>query len=489
MIHFRRQARRLPIALLGAMVLLSLSLVACGGSEGAPLAPQKADPHDDAPADPSRIAVPAAVRQNLGITFAQVERRAIESTLRVPGRFELLPSAHDEYRTAVAGRVELHVRELDQVEAGQPLYTLRSPNLHGLQERLTETEAATRKLQSELDGYDSLEAAHAEHESKLEETIELQRERVAQFEKLGAAGGGKMAEWLNAKAALAAARADLAGAHEKEAEIRISQTKNVVEAEGLRQLRSVLLGSLAADTGLEVAELTADVQTPDGQTVPRWRALTEFVVTAEHSSRVESLGVTGGAWVDERALILTTVQTEMVRFRGTGLQSDLGALSDGLRARIVPPSTTAATRTGALEGTMSGSLQIGLGADASTRTVDLFVMPTELQPWARPGVTAQLEITVSSSGAEELAIPMAAVRQDGLEAVFFRRNPSNPNEVIRVEGDFGANDGRWIAVLSGIKDGDEIVMEGSFQLMLATSGTMQKGGHFHADGTFHAEDH
>ena len=37
--------------------------------------------------------------------------------------------------------------------------------------------------------------------------------------------------------------------------------------------------------------------------------------------------------------------------------------------------------------------------------------------------------------------------------------------------------------------GDEIVLDGGFQLMLATSGTIQQGGHFHADGTYHEGEH
>jgi hypothetical protein len=47
-----------------------------------------------------------------------------------------------------------------------------------------------------------------------------------------------------------------------------------------------------------------------------------------------------------------------------------------------------------------------------------------------------------------------------------------------------------VAELKGIKrEGDEIVVAGNYQLLLATSGTAAKGGHFHSDGTFHAEDH
>jgi multidrug efflux pump subunit AcrA (membrane-fusion protein) len=81
------------------------------------------------------------------------------------------------------------------------------------------------------------------------------------------------------------------------------------------------------------------------------------------------------------------------------------------------------------------------------------------------------------------------VQQDGLTQIIFRRNPNNPNEVIRMEADLGLDDGRWVAVLSGLRDGDEVVLDGGFQLMLATSGSIQKGGHFHSDGTFHEGEH
>ena len=39
-----------------------------------------------------------------------------------------------------------------------------------------------------------------------------------------------------------------------------------------------------------------------------------------------------------------------------------------------------------------------------------------------------------------------------------------------------------------LRDGDEVVLAGAYELMLASSGTVTKGGHFHADGTFHADE-
>ena len=246
----------------------------------------------------------------------------------------------------------------------------------------------------------------------------------------------------------------------------------------------LLLRSMS--TLLDVDEKELSIVADDGgaREAP-WRSLGSLVVTARERGVVESLSVTDGTWTEERALVLSTVRPELLRFHAMGLQSDLGLLRDGLDARIVPPAPTNVERAIGLQDTMQGKLTLGLSADAESRTVDLFVTPETIAQWARPGVTAQLEITTDSTATPELAVPVAAVQQDGLDAVLFRRNPKKPNEVIRIEGDLGSNDGRWVSVLSGLRDGDEVVLDGSFQLMLATSGSIQKGGHFHADGTFH----
>jgi non-ribosomal peptide synthetase component F len=127
-------------------------------------------------------------------------------------------------------------------------------------------------------------------------------------------------------------------------------------------------------------------------------------------------------------------------------------------------------------------------ADPATRTITIFATPTEAPPpWARPGVVVSLEIAPSNAAAE-LSIPKAAILRDGLKHVFFRRDPSNPDRAIRLEADLGADDGRFVAIRSGVRDGDEVVLAGAYQLMLASSGSAQRGGHYHADGTFHADE-
>src|SRR5690606_35265965 len=98
-----------------AAVLLGAGCVAgltgCGGENDGRGGPEE---HEHA-APTNRVDINARVRQNLGITFARVERRNVARTLRVPGRFELVPSAERDYRTPVSGQVELLVRQFDQV--------------------------------------------------------------------------------------------------------------------------------------------------------------------------------------------------------------------------------------------------------------------------------------------------------------------------------------------------------------------------------------
>ena len=225
------------------------------------------------------------------------------------------------------------------------------------------------------------------------------------------------------------------------------------------------------------------MQTNGGER-PRWHTLSIVEVRAAVSGIVESIGVTNGSAVESGALVLSTVQPELIRFHAQGLQGDLGRLRDGLTARVVPPGVGSVDTMDSMEGT----LQLGLGADPDERTIDLLLTPTKLSTWARSGVSGYLEV-ILEGGTPDLAIPLSSVTRDGTRSIIFRRDPADPDKTIRMEADLGINDGRWIVIGSGVKAGDEIVVDGVFQLMLATAGNAPKGGHFHSDGTFHDGSH
>jgi multidrug resistance efflux pump len=469
------------------VLLLSLTLIACNGGH------QSDAEHDDdmdgptdgqSPQNPNLIDIPSAVRSNLGISFVEVEQRRVEKTLRVPGRFEYQPAARREYRTPVPGRVELVVDQLARVEAGALLYRIDSPGWRDLQQQLTEANSQINRLRAQIKTYGPLLEAHQIHEESLRETIEIWTERVAHLERLSEAGGGRVNELSSARATLSETRAGLAEVHEKDARLLAEREQAQADLRTAESRLSYLLDEAAAITRIDRNKLLVTAEGQDKEQ-PRWATINKIEVRSDVAGVVSQLGLTNGAWADEKSPVLTVVQPDRLRFRASGLQSDLGALRDGLSARIVPPTPTATGRSVSLSESMTGTLVLGLEGDPNDRTIDLYVVPDELKSWARPGVSAQLEIVTDASADAELSIPLAAVQRDGLTPYIFRRTPGNPDQVMRMEADLGKDDGRWVELLSGVADGDEIVLDGAFQLMLSTSGTIQKGGHFHADGTFH----
>lgn len=431
----------------------------------------------------NRVDVPDTVRRNLGITFAKAEMRPVAQTIRVPGRFELLPDARREYRTMLGGRVELLVKQFQPVETGAPLYRLDSPPWRDLQQKLAETEAQIREGTKRVEMIEPMREAHERHHTAIEQTVTLLTARAERLEKGQAAGSVSAEEIGQVQASLAQARSDLAEVLEKETELAVRRVEVASQLDAARIRIDMLLNSAATLLDIDKTRLAAPTG-PEPDSLPLWRTREHVEVFAGAPGFVEEIQVTNGGWAAETDLVMTTVQPDQMRFHAHAMQSDLGRLRDGLTARVVPPKADSIE----LQDTMEGTLAVGLSADSDQRTIDLYTTPTRLSAWARPGVTAHLEVVVAG-GSPELAIPLSAVIQDGLSKVLFRRDPKDPDKVIRIDdADLGMNDGRWVVVSSGLLEGDEVVLDGVYQLMAATSGTIQKGGHFHADGTFHEGD-
>jgi len=476
-------------------ILLSICAAACTRTD----APAPAAPVAEAAAPiTNRIDIPAAVRRNLGITFARVQKRAVAATLRAPGRFELLPSARREYHSAMSGRIELLVTQYQRVEAGAELYRIDSPQWRQQQEQLAATWQAIVGARRKLASLGERGKAIDQHAKKLETEDAVWTKWVKQLEDLAAGGGGVAKELAEARAQLAMTHTREAEVEEEQAELAQLRVELENEIAGYRSTSPLLfadatgepvpgavhdlsLAAAASMTGLTVEEL----RKPSARegSPPVWRTIGLITIRAQAAGAIESIAATNGSWVEVGRLIVSVVDPSAVQFRAVGLQSDLPVLRDGQRASIIPPRGGGAR----LGEPIAGTLRIGLEADAAQRKIDLLIQPQDIPAaanWVRAGVAGEAEITTADAG-EQLAIPVAAVIRDGLTSVIFKRDPANPDKVIRMDADLGLSDGRWVVLESGVKAGDEVVLDGIYELMLASSGNRAKGGHFHADGTFH----
>lgn len=297
----------------------ALTLAACDRApktDPAPVAAHDSHEHDESPTN--RVDIPAAVRQNLGITFAKVEYRNVAQTLRIPGRFELLPTARREYRAPLAGRVELLVTQFQRVEPGTPLYRVDSSAWRDLHEQIA-------AVQATVDSMGPLRDAHRRHEQSLADKMNLWQDRLRQLDELRAAGGGSAAQFTEARATLNATQAELADVMEKDAELQAQQKKAEAELRALKSRHDLLVrGSTCPDTheGIEPGS--------------------GFTVCAVAPGIVESIAITPGGLAEENAHIVTLVQPEQIRFRARGLQSDLGRLREA--SPLASPRPRAAAR-------------------------------------------------------------------------------------------------------------------------------------------------
>ena len=412
----------------------------------------------------NRVEIPPVVRDNLGITFAEVERRHVSRTRRVPGRFELLPTARREHRMMISGHVELLVEQYDAVDAGQPLFRFRSAEWSSLQSEIVTAEQDVHQA----------EAAVRVAEATVNETekrLEIHRAR------LDALSGAEIR------------RADL--------ELQYAETEaSLARLEAERDQQATRLRAARAQSDQAITRAAAALNMPreallerDGDSQPRYRTLDAVIVQAAEGGVVESIAITNGAYVERAALVVTIASPERVRFRASILQSEFNRAIGSSAARIVPPQSS---DHGAAE-RVDATFTFGLEASPQQRTIELIAIAREHRPWMRPGVSAFLEITLDGTDRPELAIPRSALMKDGMQHVFFRRDPRDPNAAIRVEADLGPapgnDDGRWVVIRSGLRLGDEVVLNGAYELMLATqqSGSTMQGGHFHPDCTWHAD--
>ncbi len=406
------------------------------------------------------LELPESVRENLGVTFRKAESRAVRRTVRVPGAFELTPEARRSYHATLPGRVELHVKQLQHVNADDLLARIDSPDWTRLRHAGVEAEGEIRLAEARIALADA-----ARRETQLQ--IAFNQKRIADLE--------------------------AAGTRKVEIEAQLEQDKNKlprleaelnarkVELDEAREHFDSQLSVMASVTGLPVEALRKSTDTGS----PLWRTSLRIEVRATSDGIVDQLHVTQGGWAAAGGALLVTTDPSALRFHAHAPQTDIGRFRSGQPGRVISPRSVAAGDGGA---DITGQIHVGFRAHPDERTIPLLLEPNDLPGWAKPGVSTFLEVTVDGDEEPVAAIPHEAVVRDGLSRVVFRRH--GKNHIVRVEPRLGMSDGQWVEVIEGVKVGDEVMLNGAYTLNLAQSNRPQAppGYHYHADGSLH-KDH
>ncbi len=171
--------------------------------------------------------------------------------------------------------------------------------------------------------------------------------------------------------------------------------------------------------------------------------------------RVVSLKASRGKTLETSDTIYEIADLSVLWVHLSVFERDVSAIRVGDKVEIAPQTGTGEPIMGTVE-------HVGDVIDPETRAADVRVVVQNEPQTLRPGQSVTARINTTGPAAAALSVPKVAVtRIDGKPTVFVMhdKNTVEPRQV-----QTGPEDAHRIAVISGLKEGDRIVMDGMFSL-------------------------
>ena len=211
-----------------------------------------------------------------------------------------------------------------------------------------------------------------------------------------------------------------------------------------------------------------------------WKFINTTEVRAPAAGTIVEGFASEGEKLDENQPVALIVDSSELRFRGWLPEGDLPLLKEEAPMQISLPGDQPIVRTSLL-----GPRPV---AEKKTRRIAIEAVVPNPGRKLPGGISASAQVLVRESANEEVLLPLECIVSDGLEKIVFLRDPDKADVVIRTPVELGLSGGGMVEVISGLLDGDTVVEKGKHQLKQAGQGRSPKGGHFHADGTWHLKD-
>ena len=424
----------------------------------------------------NRLTVPPRVVKNLGITFTKATRGKVGSWVSVPGELYVPDTHRWNLRVPAGGRVVKIAPNWKKVIAGEVIAEVLSPELRHAQQNLLAAETRNESLKQEIT------AAKARlHSCSVNSRFisDLQKDSFQRLNDLR-----KLNQDTNAFGAreLLSAQREFTEASRAVLEAGLQSDKL---SETLREKE--LLGKqaqLKIDEAFEALALISG-RTFEDLRIPfaggeAWKTIESIEIRAPAAGTIVEVFATRGEKLDKNQPLALILDPGELRFRGWLPEGDLSLLKENTTVRIefpgeIPPITT----------TLLGPRPL---ADSKTRRVQVEADVPNPDRKLPQGLSATAQVLVKESAREEVLLPPDCIVNDGLEKIVFRRDPENPEVVIRTPVELGLRGGGQVEIISGVLAGDSVVEKGIHQLKQSGLGKAPKGGHFHADGTWHLKD-
>jgi cobalt-zinc-cadmium efflux system membrane fusion protein len=273
--------------------------------------------------------------------------------------------------------------------------------------------------------------------------------------------GRLRADYLTAEARVTLAESALKRKKELAAE-RIAPLREVQEAEAtLAETRAAMRSAVAALSALGVATPT----TADGDKPPS----SGFTLQAPVTGTVIERSAVMGQMLDPSKPAFRIANLSSLWLTVHAFERDAVRISRGAAARLSFP---------ALPGEVFSGLVTLVGGEVAkdSRTVPIRIDVQNRGGRLRPGMSATAAVPVGSAAGMVLAVPVASVQRVRNEWCVFLPKANGVFEIRKIGR--GRDLGGEVEVLSGLKAGETIVVDGAFLLKShAEKGEAGHGGH------------
>jgi cobalt-zinc-cadmium efflux system membrane fusion protein len=175
-----------------------------------------------------------------------------------------------------------------------------------------------------------------------------------------------------------------------------------------------------------------------------------------------------GAMVDQSKEILTIVDPKLLWVDAEIYEKDLAKAKIGQEVEVVVPAFPTQRFTGKVS-------YIADTVNEETRTITVRTEVDNRDERLKPGRFADVSLFFARNG-PVLAVPLSAILEDGNEQIVFVREKDG---FARREIETGAVSGSYRQVVKGLREGEDVVVEGNHQLKSKLGEAVLRGAHMH----------
>lgn len=186
------------------------------------------------------------------------------------------------------------------------------------------------------------------------------------------------------------------------------------------------------------------------------RQLGASSIKADKGGVVTELAIQEGQMITQGSPIVTTADFSAFQVRSNLNELDAGKVQQGMNAVVEGESFT-----GFYDGQVTYLAPVAQLADPASKdpSVEMLVRLDKVSPELKSGYNVSLSLEIPDK--PRLLVPIQSVQYEGEETFLFKIEEGQPAKAVKVQVETGKEGEEQIEIVSGVKKGDKIIVDGA----------------------------